>query len=98
MKNSVFIKVRVENELPTFTHGQYKGMFITDRGYVYYCKYDGWYEDIEWWLKEVELPSDDELNEQFGKISDLSKADEVVNIAITKSLHAGANYILSKLK
>lgn len=102
MKDSVFVKVRAEDELPVFPHGQYKAAFTTDRGFVYYCKYEGWYENVEWWLKEVKLPSEDELRKKsLGKFSEKEAADEEIGDYIeddAKTFMAGANYILSKLK
>lgn len=44
---------------------------------------------ISWWLEEIELPSEQDLNKRFGRR---------IQAPISLSLYAGAEYILNKLK
>lgn len=75
---TVFKKVMVSDRSPSK-----EGYYLTDKGNVYFR--DTFYTWIDWWLEEVELPSEDDIFKEGSKM------------AIT-SFRKGANYILNKLK
>ncbi|HAE65723.1 MAG TPA: hypothetical protein DCG77_00505 [Sphingobacterium sp.] len=81
--DSVFIKVSTKDRLPSDN-----GLYLTNNGHVHFlsgCKrFMGC--DPQWWLEEVELPSDEEIKK------------EAENHAFTNAFKLGANYILNTLK
>lgn len=83
---SVFIKVPVSERYPKNLHKSY----YTNIGSVY-----GFYMKLhkaEWWLEEIELPTDEEMN----KLKPLP--DDSVVSAYDSGFYNGANFILNKLK
>lgn len=60
---TVFVKVYIKDELPTFS-----GNYHTSIGYYYYTEFYEEFksdEDPEWWLKEIELPSEDDIEDEL---------------------------------
>lgn len=83
----VFVKRYPEKgELPKCKGRSYRVYVTSDKGIVCYDKYDGWEYNIEWWLEEIELPSEEDV---FNK-STFDNDPE--------SFEQGANYILNLLK
>jgi hypothetical protein len=96
MKNSVFVKVRVDDELPEDEFDT----CITNYGEMFGGDVNQ--DTCDWWLKKIDLPSEDELRkESLGGFSEEEADDEEIGEYIeddAKAFMAGANYILSKLK
>lgn len=97
--NSVFVKVLVKVELPTK-----RSRYITNQGLFNWCKKHGFYKEtivriykpngITWWIKEIELPSDADI-EGMASFYDAFESDGEDKYS---SYKIGANYILNKLK
>lgn len=86
---SVFRKVMVIHRLPDKS-----GVYVTNRGAMQFTEpYDRWYGlDPQWWLEEVTLPTEEEIQEAMDNLEDDdndSANDEWLN---------GVNFILDKLK
>lgn len=81
--DSVFIKVSTKDRLPSES-----GLYLTNNGHVHFlygCKrFMGCAP--QWWLEEVELPSDEEIKKA------------VENHSFTNAFKLGAHYILNILK
>lgn len=88
MKNKIYRSVSVEDRLPQFKYGSYRSYFYTDKGLIYYDKYDGWEKSIsvEWWLEEVKFPTMEDVEN--------STHPE----AYLMSFRNGANFILNHIK
>lgn len=82
---TLFRKVLVSERVPKFTAHNYQGYFYTNKGIAKYDKYEGWESDIDWWLEEIQLPSEEEINEALGKRT---------RGAIPNAMHCGVDYIL----
>lgn len=83
-KQTVFIKrYPIRGELPECKGQSYRIYITSNKGIIYYDKYDGWEYDIEWWLDEVVLPNPKECNHPDSYL---------------KSFQDGANFILNHLK
>lgn len=88
---SIYRKVMVADRLPIK-----RGTYLTNKGYKKFCKkYLFYHEDIysinsnikiQWWLEEIELPTEDELSK------------ESKDSYYPYSFEEGASYILNKLK
>ena len=66
---TIFRKVSVKEKLP-----QQNGICFTSNGLNYYSAYEGFSinkdareKDVEWWLEEIELPTDEEIKMEFPK-------------------------------
>lgn len=83
---TVFIKrYPSKGELPSKN-----GYYLTQVGIVHFR---GWFNNwIEYWLEEIELPSEEELNEK----SDLKKGSSMW--FHSQGFTQGANFILNHLK
>lgn len=94
-KQTVFIKrYPSKGELPKCKGHSYRIYVITNNCIVYYDKYDGWEHDIDWWLEEIELPSDEEIDKSGD---DFAYPHIDSAFAFNCFMH-GANFILNKLK
>lgn len=86
-KQTVFIKrYPSKGELPKCKGQSYRVYVITNNGVAYYDKYDGWEYNIEWWLEEIELPSEEEIQSVAPKTRCVNQ------------FWNGVNFILNKLK
>lgn len=89
----------VKDRLPEIKDkGNYRAYYITEMGFTYFDKYDGWEKNynIEWFLEEIELPSEEEVVKACECNSKSESNDFIVGV------ECGAidayNYILNKLK
>lgn len=89
--DSVFIKVSTKDRLPSES-----GFYLTNNGHVHFlsgCKrFMGC--DPQWWLEEVELPSEENVNNSLIN----SKRHITTYSLYQNGYEDGANYILNKLK
>lgn len=88
-KQTVFIKrYPSKGEFPNCKGQSYRVYVITNIGIVYYDKYEGREYDIEWWLEEIKLPSEEEI------LNEVKDRNHFLKLGFIK----GANFILNKLK
>lgn len=72
---TVFVKVLVSEGLPTKDDRYYH----TDIGFIDFDLVNGWMdcnkypEYPEWWLKEVELPSDEDIKMEYDRLYKLDR-------------------------
>lgn len=84
-KQTVFIKrFPGKGELP-----KGNGDVFSDMGVLEYSEVYGWDVDPEWWLEEIELPSDVEITIEADKIDNWKESYE---------FERGVNFILNHLK
>lgn len=90
---TVFVKrYPSKGELPIIQGKEY----LTDRGKMYdYVIHPNW-DNIEYWLEEIELPSEEEVNLSHG----LTYQKHIVdyNNGYIEGYEDGADFILNKLK
>ena len=98
-KQTVFIKVLVDDRLPTVKGsiiGQCGDIPCLQQFYFDGKEFKDLFDDhpfpVKWWLEEIELPSEDELNEK----SDLKKGSSMW--FHSQGFTQGANFILNHLK
>lgn len=80
--NSVFIKVPVSQRIPD-THFE---SYSTDKGLLFEIEMES--KGANWWLEEIELPTEEEIYIESGKNSKRTY----------QAFCKGANFILDKLK
>lgn len=69
------------------------GDVFSDMGVLEYSEVYGWDVDPEWWLEEIELPSEDEVNFKYPLNS-----EEPYKTSLHVGCRQGANFILNHLK
>lgn len=97
-KQTVFIKrYPSKGELPKCKGQSYRVYVITNNGIVYYDKYDGWEHGIEWWLEEIELPSEEFFIKEVERLTNHS-LNKDWRETISLGYLTCASFILNKLK
>ena len=95
---TVYVKVKASEELPFNTGMYYVGMidgFTMDIAFFAPSKDEVlWANSVEYWLKEINLPDEDEIDEIFTRRSANPPYTDIRNIRAIE----GANFILKKLK
>lgn len=63
-KQTAFIKVKVKDRIPSVSD-----YYHTNRGIAYYSDIfeDCIYDDVEYWLEEIELPSEEEIEQASNR-------------------------------
>ena len=90
-KQTVFIKVSVKDRIPSVSD-----FYHTNKGIAYYSDiFEDWsYDDVEYWLEEIELPSEEEIDKSGD---DFAYPHIDSAFAFNCFMH-GAKFILNKLK
>ena len=83
-KQTVFIKVSCIDRLPLVS-----GYYHTDEGISYYSDiFEDWSYNVEYWLEEIELPSEEEISKE------VKDRNQFLKLGFIKC----ANFILNHLK
>ena len=90
-KQTVFIKrYPSKGELP-----KKEGFYLTNKGKLHTDNFKSWF--VEYWLEEIELPSEEEFEIEYGHVEQKGMKD-IVEKLISRGAWSAFYFILNHLK
>jgi hypothetical protein len=94
----VYVRYHSEDE-DCYEYNSWGFDFINKENRIYYPDY--WMDHVIFWLEEIELPTDDEIDEQIDKYAfrvPYDGSNEFYDEIALKHYQAGINWLKSKLR